>query len=95
MVIKNITKFDGKEIKKICSSDNIGGKEYSFCQDIQCQDGRIFLQMGIGGLYMEIVEIDIEANVLDIIPQEKYSYEIEPDENNITFIPYTEKEMSE
>ena len=93
--VSEICLYDGKEIKKICSSDNIGGKEYSFCQDIQCQDGRIFLQMGIGGLYMEIVEIDIDANVLDIIPQEKYSYEIEPDENNITFIPYTEKEMSE
>lgn len=64
-------KYDGKESEVICTPDDVHPDESFWLGGVQCQNGRIFIEIGSGAFYEEIVEIDIEGNVLNIIPEKK------------------------
>lgn len=63
-------KYDGKKSEAICTPDDIHPGEGFWLNGVQCQDGRIFVEIGSGAFYEEIVEVDIDGNILNIIPEE-------------------------
>ena len=65
-----LCKYNGEENEVVFTPDNIHPSEKFSLLGVQCQDGRIFIEIGLGAFYVEIVEIDIDGNILNIIPEE-------------------------
>jgi len=64
-----LCKYNGEESEVVFTPDDIHPGEIFNLLGIQCQDGRIFVEIGLGAFYEEIVEIDIDGNILNIIPE--------------------------
>ena len=65
-----LCKYNGEESEVVFTPDDIHPGEGFWLNGVQCQDGRIFVEIGSGAFYEEIVEVDIDGNILNIIPEE-------------------------
>lgn len=67
----SVYKYNENEDTLIFSAENyFENKDKYYVDDIQCQDGKIFIKVGMGAFYRCIMEIDIDGNVIELIHED-------------------------